>query len=238
LANIGDKVDLTERFEFLDCMFMVDRAGFKFLQGLTEGPGAKPQVLPDVILKDVELDPALKHANEVYDRLVAAMHDKERPIREKKLDEIEKELKDLKAKTQKPENLAKLMVANAKEKGRIAGDMMICLLVPAVRKVQGSSDRIGQIHNNLRVAFALAWYQRDQGHYPKELAALTPKYLAQVPEDALSGKALIYRPNDNGYLLYSVGLNGKDEEGRGPDDTPQGDDLSVRIPVRVPAPPK
>jgi hypothetical protein len=39
--------------------------------------------------------------------------------------------------------------------------------------------------------------------------------LRQIPGDVFSGKPLIYRPNENGYLLYSVGINGKDEGGVG-----------------------
>jgi hypothetical protein len=53
-----------------------------------------------------------------------------------------------------------------------------------------------------------------------------------VPTDLYSGKALIYRPSENGYLLYSVGVNGLDEQGRGRDDTPPGDDPSIRMPPR------
>jgi hypothetical protein len=34
-----------------------------------------------------------------------------------------------------------------------------------------------------------------------------------------------------GYLLYSVGVNRKDEGGRGYEDDPPGDDLTVRMPL-------
>src|SRR5207237_6032391 len=81
------------------------------------------------------------------------------------------------------------------------------------------------------VAFALAWYQREHGHYPKTLDLLAPKYLVKIPQDIFSGKALIYRPSEKGYLLYSVGPNGKDDGGRGYDDELPGDDLSVRMPL-------
>ena len=87
----------------------------------------------------------------------------------------------------------------------------------------------------MTVAFALAWYQRVHGSYPADLASLAPKYLAKVPLDRFSGKALLYRPAANGYLFYSVGPNGSDEQGRGPTENPAGDDLSVR--VLVPKPP-
>jgi hypothetical protein len=36
---------------------------------------------------------------------------------------------------------------------------------------------------------------------------------------------------NKGYLLYSVGVNGKDDGGRQFDDDPPGDDLSVRMPL-------
>ena len=42
---------------------------------------------------------------------------------------------------------------------------------------------------------------------------------------------MIYRPTDTGYLLYSVGINGKDDDGRGHLDDPVGDDLVVRMPL-------
>jgi len=44
---------------------------------------------------------------------------------------------------------------------------------------------------------------------------------------------LIYRLEHDGYLLYSVGVNGLDDDGRGPDDQPRGDDLSVRMPPPI-----
>ena len=48
-------------------------------------------------------------------------------------------------------------------------------------------------------------------------------------EDPLADQ--IYRPSDNGYLLYSVGVNGKDDGGRTYDDNPPGDDPAVRMPL-------
>ena len=60
------------------------------------------------------------------------------------------------------------------------------------------------------------------------------KNLAQVPPDRFTGKPLIYRPRADGYLLYSVGVNGRDEQGRSYDDDPPGDDLVVRMPQPAP----
>jgi hypothetical protein len=45
---------------------------------------------------------------------------------------------------------------------------------------------------------------------------------------------MIYRPNDSGYVLYSVGVNGVDDEGRTDADSPPGDDLVIRMPLPPP----
>ena len=86
-----------------------------------------------------------------------------------------------------------------------------------------------------RLAFALAAYRADRGTYPAKLADLVPKYVAEVPKDIFSASELHYRQEGGGYLLYSVGLNGKDDGGKGMDDRKEGedwDDIAVRVPAK------
>ena len=60
---------------------------------------------------------------------------------------------------------------------------------------------------------ALRCYELDHGHFPKGLGELVPDYLADIPSDSFSGDALRYRREEDGYLLYSVGLDGVDDGG-------------------------
>gem|GEM_PF-6156970 len=66
-------------------------------------------------------------------------------------------------------------------------------------------------HEMAKCVFALAKYRRAQGKYPRRLADLRPTYLKTIPIDVISGKQVIYKPVDDGYLLYSVGKNGEDD---------------------------
>ena len=118
-----------------------------------------------------------------------------------------------------------------KTAGKTICDIMIALLAPGNTKVYTGRDRCEQVQRNIQVAFALAAYRSDNGHYPAKLEDLAPKYLPSIPADLFSGKPLIYRPTENGYLLYSVGPNEKDDGGRTADDAPPGDDLVVRMPL-------
>jgi hypothetical protein len=234
LSDVAEKINLTERFMLLDVIMKFDSQGLKYLKriaGKGESGGSNP--FADNVLDDIDWGPALRNANRWYDRVVAAMRDKDRVSRTKKFGQIEAESKTMKKKLVKG-GLVILYIGgkkNAKAKGETLGNLLITMLLPAAEKVQQAEDRARQIQDNLIVAFALAWYQRDHGRYPKKLAALAPKYLKQVPQDRFSGEPLIYRPTDKGYLLYSVEVNGKDEGGRGNEDDPKGDDLSVRMPL-------
>ncbi len=84
-------------------------------------------------------------------------------------------------------------------------------------------------------SLALAGYHAEHGAYPKELGALAPEYFSELPKDSFSGGDFIYRAEGTGYVLYSVGPNGKDDGGRNFSDTTSenpipedADDIAIR----------
>lgn len=60
---------------------------------------------------------------------------------------------------------------------------------------------------------ALQLYTAEHGGEPETLAALIPNYLDEVPDDPFTRGPLRYRPGDDGYQVYSVGLDKKDDGG-------------------------
>lgn len=242
---MADKVDLGERFLFLDSAMLVDRGisvlpnqwvdrSVNVFDALPAGQfGVLAKWIPQNV---VNWDPALHGANRWYDRLVAAMRIQDRRARQKAFDQIEHDLRKLRADASDAGNVTKFFFAAKqpdKAMGKILGDILITLLSPAFQAWSDVADRTEQSHRNLHIAFSLAAYHRDHDSYPKKLDALAPKYLPKIPNDLFSGKALIYRPSKKGYLLYSVGVNGEDEGGRFYNDDPHrgGDDIGVRMPL-------
>ncbi len=61
---------------------------------------------------------------------------------------------------------------------------------------------------------AIRAYRFDRGRNPAKLADLVPDYLSALPNDPFSGGQFVYRLTPEGYLLYSVGVNGVDDGGR------------------------
>ncbi len=83
----------------------------------------------------------------------------------------------------------------------------------------------------------MAAYHADRGAYPAKLSDLVPKYVEQVPKDIFNDSDLRYRLEGQGYLLYSVGVNGKDDGAKSYDDRKTNEDWDDLV-VRVPAPEK
>jgi hypothetical protein len=236
MSPMADKMDLGERFMYLDSVRLVRCGGMGMLEVLSDADAyKKPDAEVEKALAMIDWTPALRDGNHMFDRMVAAMRLKDRADREKEFDKIEDSLKRMKIEAQEPAHLASLIsaVVNAPDKaaGKEIGHILIALLMPAAAKVQNAYDRDEQVQRNVQIAFAVAAYHRDHGGYPSKLDELAPKYLANVPNDLFSGKALIYRPTEKGYLFYSVGVNGKDDGGRSFNDDPAGDDLPVAMPL-------
>ena len=227
LPDLSEKVDLCERFMILDIFMMCERYGLEHMESLSGGAAKDPDPVLRTLEQAIDWDPALETANRWCDRAVAALRETDRQARMTKLSSLETDLKAIgeQAKAAKGQKLT------GKAAGRAIGDVLISRLMPAGAKLQDVADRARQIQDNVAVAFALSQYRLDHDRYPEGIDVLAPRYLEKVPGDLFSGKALVYRAVGAGYLFYSVGINGRDEDGRGPDDVPRGDDLSVRMPA-------
>jgi hypothetical protein len=230
-------LDLLERFETLQSMMMVDRLGLHYLAAIS-GTVDDENRAPKGPLTNVNWDVALRNANTWYDRLAKISRETDRTTREHLFKQLEDDAKERASRAFASGDLEKI-ISNEEltpaQRGEALGDVVIKLLSPASWKLQQGIDRAEQRMRNLEVAFGLAIYERENGAYPQALDALAPNYLKKLPVDLYTGGSLAYRLNKNGYLLYSFGPNGQDDEGRGPKDDPKGDDIAVRMPVPKPA---
>jgi len=65
-----------------------------------------------------------------------------------------------------------------------------------------------------RTGLASRLYKSRMGKYPENLEALVPGILNEVPIDPFTGKPLVYRREGEGFIVYSLGSNEKDDGGR------------------------
>jgi hypothetical protein len=88
------------------------------------------------------------------------------------------------------------------------------MLAPAIEKASAKAARLEVQREMTVTAIALKRYALRRGRVAPTLAALVPEFLPKTPKDPIDGQSLRYRLQaDGGFLLYSVGDDGKDDGG-------------------------
>jgi hypothetical protein len=64
-----------------------------------------------------------------------------------------------------------------------------------------------------QAALAIERFRLANGRLPKELNELIPSFLPVVPTDPFDGARLRYKLRPKGYVVYSVGADGRDDDG-------------------------
>jgi len=227
MSSLAEKIDLTERYMYLDTTIALARHGPQALSLVTDGSAANDSPILSSLAKAVsgslvDWDLVLKSGNYWYDefkRINDIKSFSQRAIENKKL---EVRLTALRVEVGNPATIAKQILFSGKSIPEITSaqmsNILVGLLVPAVQAAVSAEIRNDARMGVTLTACALQAYHRDNNRYPDSLAALGGVYIKKLPEDPFRGKSLIYRLQAKGFLLYSVGPNLKDEGGKGRDD--------------------
>ena len=114
--------------------------------------------------------------------------------------------------------------------GRPKG-FVTALLTPAIGKAIENVEKARMRHTTALVAIAATEFRITHDSLPEKADVLVPKLLPFLPKDVFLEKSrLRYSVKNDGVAIYSVGPNGKDDGGPGPDigkDQPKNDDVGI-----------
>jgi hypothetical protein len=98
--------------------------------------------------------------------------------------------------------------------GRNPYRIMSAYMYPATTALSIRLARVQTTLDTARLACAFERYRLAHHKYPATLRELEPQFVSKLPNDVVTGEALRYTVvDDNAFLLYSVALNGKDDDG-------------------------
>ncbi len=93
-------------------------------------------------------------------------------------------------------------------------DVLIYALLPGTPQYSRRTDSSQNGIDLAEIAGGLELFRMAHGNYPKALTELIPNFLPSLPPDVINGEPLHYHPTPAGsFVLYSVGLNGRDDGG-------------------------
>jgi hypothetical protein len=228
---------VSEIYNFADRLIALDAVCHVAMNKLDpEDMGLRNEKLRDrLILATLDWDSILKRFNNEYDEIVAALSQPTHAMRKRAItgwgDRLEKEIRRKPGKLEELALVLKLIGGHPprEEITRRVGNVLLATMAPAIGQVSNAEFR-ARVRRDLTImALALAEYQKEQGGYPETLDALSPKYLKTIPEDRFTEKPLKYQRQEAGFLLYSFGANGIDDNGQLDGDG--ADDIAIRVPI-------
>lgn len=101
-------------------------------------------------------------------------------------------------------------------------DRMLVIALPSVSRAYLSEERMHTERTLAETTLALSSFRAKVGEYPATLNELVPAYFKSEPIDGLTGKPLVYHVEGKGYVLRSLGADGKQS------DAPKSDDRALR----------
>jgi hypothetical protein len=112
----------------------------------------------------------------------------------------------------------------------------VAVLVIEARFLKGNakSDAVNQVRLGLaHTALAVErWRLAHEGRLPENLAELVPSYLPAVPADPFGDQPIRFKHLPQGFVVYSVGLDGTDNGGKEkPDDATDDNGYDVTFTI-------
>ncbi len=252
MPKVVDKLDVAERFMYLNVVSDYSRQWVASLRELLaffddtawskdlRGPGDMKDTIKSLIHHStsaaIDWDYILRMGNSWYDRIADAYRKPTRAERVKALNKIDKEIGELKKTAADAKSLDNLMAANPRKAlSERVSQVLLTMFLQEEPLYSQTEDRWTMRFELDKLSFALAAYHADHDTYPKKLTDLAPRYVVEVPKDIFNNSELHYRLEGRGYLLYSVGVNGKDDGAKSYENRKKDEDWDDLV-VRVPAP--
>ena len=92
--------------------------------------------------------------------------------------------------------------------------LFVSLLMPGITGALCVQPRREAYRLEMALGIELEMHRRRTGSFPQALIDLRLSHLKELPVDPFTGEPFRYERKDGGYLLYSVGRNGKDDGGK------------------------
>ena len=114
--------------------------------------------------------------------------------------------------------------------GRLKG-FMTAYLIPAIGKAIENVEKARMRHTTALVAIAATEFRLAHDDLPEKADSLVPDFLPCLPKDTFHDTLRVrYSRKNDGVAIYSVGPNGKDDGGPGPEigkAQPKNDDIGI-----------
>ena len=238
ISSLAGKIDVTERYIFLDTTISLARNGPQALTGIVDDNSSSPSPALNNILKGVtttviDWDHILRTGNYWYDEINKVNSIKSPQQRKIASEMLELRITETARDAANPASIAKQVLFSGKSLREITSNqianILVGLLLPALTAAAPAETRCIAVQQVNLTSIAITRYKKQHDHYPDKLTAVKGVFIDELPKDPFTGRPLKYLQNANGFLLYSFGANMTDDGGHTRADSDDGDDIAFRV---------
>jgi len=246
IATLAKAIDMGERMQFLDATCYMAKDGWGALRDIVgfiadmSGDGEpKPRDKSDfrvefggaVLSWLVRWDDALKLGNKWYDRLVQIVQMEDPDQQAAAVEQFDKDLETLASESKKVPTPTGFYFYPRSIPTRLTSRILVVAMLSAASAPIQSARYLDDYRSLFDVSMVVHQYRADHNEYPDSLQKLVPQYTERLPND-VRHRTLVYRKTNAGFVLYSLGKNGRDDGGAGwSEQNKEADDVAIHVPA-------
>jgi len=196
---------------------MLDIA-MQFYRGFETSPGHRSKRLARLLRRSADVNVITRRCNWWNDRVLKAM---QKPSLKQRVDAQDVIGREVKSKSSGWDiaGMVALWAGGWPCRGELSRQMvdkaLVPMLLPNLSQLESIIAKCDMQRELEILAVALACYHTETGRWPVGLVELVPRFVDRVPVDVFTEHPLSYTLLEDGYLLYSVGRNRRDDGGKG-----------------------
>lgn len=220
-SSVLKSFDEFERLTYLDSVQQVMKGGMRTLNQMMGGGGGGEtqqtrmrELLDRAVTSSTDWTVTMRIGNKMFDKFSDNLKTDDWTEQGKAMARMEEELKKMSASIDTTTAI-QAFLGGPEFRGKMMGRIFVSLLMPALSAVTAAEHRV-QISDDLSYfVLSIAAFKDEVGRYPNSLRELSEKIAGDYPIDRYSNKDFLYRSNGDGFIVYSVGKNGSDNNGDG-----------------------
>lgn len=152
--------------------------------------------------------------NDYYDRLAALGKETDTEKRRQLFNALDQQFEELTKNSRSPFKSGLTALFGGPEgRGKQLGAVLCALLLPAVQQAYNATWRIEATADVTRLGFAAEGYRMTHKEYPASLDLLADQFDGTLPLDPYTRSSYRYVKHADGFVVYSVGINQRDDGG-------------------------
>lgn len=209
LESLDSQLPLADPLDFAERLCLLDSA-LRMTTGRLRGMD-DPALPANLNVTAIDSNIPLEMINDQCDRIVDVVSNGDWQIRKREINRLYQDL-GVMSQAQPWERLQAF--ADRTKRSEMAGAIILNHMIPAIKAVVEAHERDQTNLALARIAAALALYRADHGDYPATLIELTEtRVVKELPNDPFTSATFRYERRADGYLLYSLFANRKDDGG-------------------------